>query len=217
MVPVARPGAAARLPGTPQAEWEAAVRQGDRAVLAQAQAVRVVGETAVPTRLPTETAVPTRLPTGTPPLPTFQPTLMLRPSWMPRLRSGQPRLSRTARLRPSEVGRKATGIIAQAKTACSRAATQVDRRMPAPHFFSAERCVGLEAWRPTHPSKSPSRRSPNFTLHAAPPTATSGLSWRAPVRSTGTQRPCAFAARMAKLQCCLFRRPAATVATVRSC
>jgi hypothetical protein len=207
MFPVARPGATARLPGTPQAEWEVAARQGSRAVLAQARAVREVGKTAVPTRLPT----------GTPPPPTFPRTLMLRPSWMPRLRSGQPSLSQTARLRPLEVGRKATGIIAQAKTACGRVATQVDRRMVALHFCSAERCVGLEAWRPTHPSRSLWRRSPNFTLHAAPATTTSGLSRRTQVRSTGTQRPRAFAARMAKLQCCPFRRPAATVATVKLC
>jgi len=76
-------------------------------------------------------------------------------SWMPRLNSGQPHLSRTARLHPSEVGRKATGIIARAKTACSRVATWGDRRMLALHFFSAERRVGLEAWRPTHLSRLP--------------------------------------------------------------
>ena len=159
----ARPGTPAQRPGTPQGSWEPAVRHRARAVLARAWVVREVGE------LP----LPTRLPRGAPP-PTFQRSPMLLSHPIPRLCSGQLRLLRTARPRPSEVGRKATGIIAQTKTACSRVATLAHRRMLARHFSSAERCAGLEAWRPTRPSRSPCRRNPHSTRRAALPTATSG-------------------------------------------
>ena len=145
MVPVSqlmRPGAAARLPGTPQVVWEAAVRQVAREVGAQAWAVREVGGPALPMRLPV----------GIPPPSTFQQTPIFRPSWM-RLSFGRPRLSRIARRPPLAVGRKVTGTIAQTKTACSRVATRVDRQMLALRFFSAEPFVGLEAWRCTHPSR----------------------------------------------------------------
>ena len=146
-----RGGVAAKPPGTPQAEWEAAVKvlvarsgarrdcpgrasgmgsggqAGSAGSVGPAWVVREVGEPARPTRPPT----------GTPLAPIFQRTPMLQPSWMARQYSGQPSLSQTVRLRPSEVSRKATGIIARAKTACSRVATREDRRMLAPRFCSA--------------------------------------------------------------------------------
>jgi len=62
VAPVARTGAAARIPVMRQAEWEVAVRLEARAVVAQAWVAQAV------------VALPllTRLPTGTPPPSTFQ-------------------------------------------------------------------------------------------------------------------------------------------------